>query len=779
MRKRVKIHIKGIVQGVGFRPYIYNLSRKFRLGGFCLNDYQGVVVEVEGEEKRIEGFLRQLERKPPSVSLIDGIEKNDLFPRGEKSFSIKKSVAGRDKFVFISYDLSICNDCLKELFSPQDRRYLYPFINCTNCGPRFTIIKDVPYDRPSTTMMGFKMCSHCLKEYNDFADRRFHAQPNACFKCGPAIKLTEKVKDFKVRKATFKETQDICDKTAQLILKGKITAIKGIGGYHLACDAKNAEVVARLRISKRRLTKPFALMVDKVEVCEKYCFLSKQEKEILLGRKRPITLLKIKKERPWMQEVAPQQRYLGFMFPYAPLHYLLFYYLRKYSKEPILIMTSGNKKDCPLVSDEKKLRQLKSYADYFLLHNRPVYVRCDDSIVRVFRNREIIIRKARGYIPDFFEFYHSSNISSGRIKKSKSILACGGELKNTFSIIKDRYLITSPYIGDLKSYPNYEFFLSMLSHYKKIFSIEPEVIAYDYHPNYLSTQYALSLKDKLKVPVQHHHAHLAACMLEHKLKEKVIGICFDGSGLGEDNKIWGGEFFIVDRKSFLRAGHFRYFGLIGGDKAVEEPARVGFYLLYAILGEELFDWNLPFLNHFNKEEISSLGNLFKKKLFVLTSSSGRLFDAAATLLGLKNKISYEAEAAILLEMYASNYKGKRESFNFSIRREKGVYIVDWHPLFLDMAKEVRKGKDISLLAYKFHRTISLIIKEMAHRMRKDYGLRQVVLSGGVFQNFLLLTESVRMLEKEGFLVYYPARFPSNDGGVSIGQAVVASENIKR
>jgi hydrogenase maturation protein HypF len=453
------------------------------------------------------------------------------------------------------------------------------------------------------------------------------------------------------------------------------------------------------------------------------------------------------------------------MFAYTPLHYLIFHFLRKYQKESILGMTSANKKDFPLVKEEKELNQIKEFVDFYLIHNRPIYLRCDDSIARVFRNKEMIIRKARGYTPLFFDF-----------KSKKNILGCGAELKSSFSIAKSSYLVTSSYLGDFKNYANYEFLLEVLAHYQKIFEFKPQVVAYDLHPSYLSTQYALSLKDVVKIGVQHHHAHLVSCLFEHNLEEKVIGVCFDGVGFGLDKNIWGGEFFIVDRKSFLRKAHFKYFGLIGQDKAIQELGRISFYILYHILKDKIFDLDLEFLKFFKEEQLKLFSTLIKKKMYTLTSSCGRLFDCASNLLGLKNKITYEAEAAILLEMVATDFKGKRERFDFQIKKEKNTYIIDWEPLFLEMLKEIKKKKNVSKIAYKFHYTLACIIKEVCCKLKKDYGLKKVVLSGGVFQNLLLLKETVKILEKD-FKVYWPQKFPTNDAAVSVGQVIIANENI--
>jgi hydrogenase maturation protein HypF len=761
MRQRLKLHIKGVVQGVGFRPYIYNLSRRFSLGGFTLNDSRGVIVEIEGEIKNVQEFLKTIKNSPPPASHINSIHAKRIALKGQDKFSIKPSLKRQKKFTLISYDLAICADCRRELFTKHNRRYLYPFINCTNCGPRFTIIKDMPYDRANTTMDVFKMCEYCFKEYNNRHERRFHAEPNVCFACGPTLSFFKKTAIYHTEHP-LTNTNNIFKKAAELIYKGKILAIKGIGGYHLACDAKNTAAVTKLRKRKQRPTKPFALMIGDMKATEEICFLSSKEKELISSSRRPIALLEIKRKLPWIRQVAPQQKHLGVMLAYAPLHYILFYYLKKCDKTSVLVMTSANKKDFPLVSEEKELWQLKSYADYFLTHNRNIYMRCDDSISRIFQNKEIIVRKARGYTPDFVEFKHK-----------KHILGCGAELKNTFSIAKNNYLITSPYIGDLKNYRNYELFFENLSHYQKVFNFQSQAVAYDYHPEYLSTQYALTIKGAQKIAVQHHHAHLAACLFENNINEKAIGVCFDGTGLGLDNAAWGGEFFIVDKKSFTRLGHFRYFGLLGHDKAIEEPKRVVFYLLHQ-LKKEMPKNDADCRKTFTGKERNIFQQLIESKEFTLSSSAGRLFDAVSGILGLCDKVTYEAEAAILLEMLAMDYKGASVSFDFSIDKKGDTYIIDWQPLFAGLFKEKSSP---AYIAYKFHFTLARIIQEMAKILRKNYSLNKVVLSGGVFQNMLLLKLAVGLLVKEKFSVYYHHRYPFNDGAISIGQVVVANENI--
>ncbi len=766
MEVRYFLRIQGVVQGVGFRPFVYNLARRFNLRGFVLNDSLGVIIEVEGKKHTVELFLKKLKKEAPPSSSIERIEKRRIPLKKDSGFKIEESKKQEEKFVFIPYDLSICDDCLDELFNKDDRRYFYPFINCTKCGPRYTIIKDVPYDRANTTMDKFKMCKDCFAEYSDATSRRFHAQPNACFLCGPSIDLVSSCKKLKrkVQKSNRTKTQEIIEKTAQALYEGKIVAIKGIGGYHIACDARNINTVRLLREKKKRATKPFAVMVDDLKVVSKLCYLKRKEKEILTSPQRPIVLLKIKKKEMWMQEVAPYQKFLGVMIAYTPLHYLLFYCLRKYTKDPILVMTSANFKDIPIAKEEKEVFRFKDFVYLFIIHNRKIFLRCDDSVVWIFKNRKYLLRKARGYIPDFFPLATEANI-----------LGCGAELKSTFSIAKDGWLVSSPYLGDLKEWLNYKFFLEVYDHFKKIFNFKPEIVAYDLHPNYLSTQFALSIEGVKRIPVQHHHAHMASCMLENGLKESVIGVIFDGIGFGLDRNIWGGEFFVGNFSRFLRVGYFDYFALLGYEKAIKEPLRVAFYILYSIFGRNT-SLAIDFFKDIPKATLKLLESLIKSKRFILTSSVGRLFDGLASLLRLKDVVSYEAEAAILVETIAEDFKEKVSPYPFFIKEGRTLRI-DWKPFFAGIVKDIENKTPSSYIAYRFHYTLACIVKEVCVKIRKRYKLNKVVLSGGVFQNKLLLTLTEQLLRQKDFFVYTHSRFPCNDEGVSVGQVVIASYKI--
>ncbi len=767
-KRRLKLHISGQVQGVGFRPFIYNLAQKYHLKGYVFNDSLGVVIEVEGEGDKLKLFVNSLKAELPPAAFIETIKKRYLPLKEDKSFLIKESVSSYDKFIFIAPDLAICRDCLKELFDKNNRRFLYPFINCTNCGPRYSIIKNIPYDRRQTTMKEFRMCKECLSEYNLPYDRRFHAQPNACFKCGPHIELWDKINKFYFKKFDLKSTRDLLIKACILIKEGKILAIKGLSGYHIACDARNIDVLKLLRARKQRPTKPFALMVDNIKLVKRLCFVNRKEEELFFSPFRPIVLLRINKKEPWMEEVAPRQEFLGIMLAYAPLHYLVFSFLKKYIKEPILVMTSANPKDYPLVKEERELNSIRSFVDAFLVHNRKIYMRADDSIVRVWRRHIYFIRKARGYIPDFFVF-----------PAKLSVLGCGAELKHTFSLTKNNYLITSPYLGDLKNVATYNFFLETLRHFKNIFNFNPQIVAYDYHPQYLSSQYAESLRGVKKIRVQHHHAHLVSCMVENNLYKPVLGVIFDGIGFGLDGAVWGGEFLVGSRKDFKRVGFFEYFGLVGKDKAIEEPWRVTLYFLYKLFKEKIFDLDIDFVKEISPSQLNLIIHLIKQKYLIYTSSVGRLFDALASLLRLNDRISYEAEAAINLEMIALKTKGDfyNQPYRFEIVK-RNAYIIKWEQIFLDIISDIKRKKSYSVIAARFHYTLGKIIERLCILLRKEYNINEIVLSGGVFQNWFLSQITLQFLRKKGFLVYTHSRFSPNDSCISVGQVAVAHAKLK-
>ena len=751
----LRISVRGVVQGVGFRPFVYQLATKHNLKGWVCNTSGDVKIEVEGERRALDRFLDELVSLAPPLARLEDVSVTSHAPQGYSRFEIRHSIAEEGKYQLVSPDIATCKPCLGEVLAPGDRRYRYPFTNCTNCGPRFTIIEDIPYDRPKTTMRSFKMCPQCQSEYDDPMDRRFHAQPNACPSCGPSLKLVDGA-------GNPVPCDDALAAAARFLKEGKVLAIKGLGGFLLACDASSDKAVKLLRERKRRPFKPLAIMVSTLEEVRKHCLVSEKEEELLTSPQCPIVLLRRKEGSPVSPSVAPNLKYLGVMLPYTPLHHVL---LRETGLP--LVMTSGNLSEEPIAKDnDEALRRLKGIPDYFLLHNRDIYSRYDDSVAVVELNKPQIVRRARGYAP------YPVHLAF----KSKQVLACGAELKNTFCLTKDNYAFVSQHIGDLENLETMEHFEATLELYQKLFRIEPEVVAYDMHPEYLSTKYAKSLGDKHKelklVPVQHHHAHVVSCMVENGVEDKVIGVSFDGTGYGSDGRIWGGEFLIADYKGFERVGHLEYVPLPGGAAAIEWPNRMAISYLLTLLGKNALTLDLAFL-----KEVSSLElELIKKQLekginSPLTSSCGRLFDAVSALIGIRGKIDYEAQAAIEMEMAAD--ESEHGSYPFTIVEKDGVNIVRLDGLFRAIVQDVENNVSQSKIAMKFHRTMAEMVVQMCRRLAKVSGINRVALSGGVFQNRLLLRLTVAALEKAGFEVLTHSKVPTNDGGVSLGQAVIA------
>ncbi|MFQ5880094.1 MAG: carbamoyltransferase HypF [Dehalococcoidia bacterium] len=755
MKERRRILVEGIVQGVGFRPFVYGLALKHALGGFILNDTTGVIIEVEGEPSALESFLYALRTDAPPLATIEGISWESLPPKGDASFTIEKSQAEEDRRVLISPDTCTCDDCLRELFDPEDRRYRYPFINCTNCGPRFTIIKDVPYDRERTTMAVFPMCPDCHREYEDPLDRRFHAQPNACPSCGPQVTLLD-------REGREMASEDPISHAARLMREGAIVAVKGLGGYHLACDAFNNDVVGRLRRRKHREDKPFALMAPDIEAVKALCLVDEAEEALLLSRKRPIVLLRKRMPNPVAHEVAPGHRYLGFMLPYSPLHYLL---LRDTGL--VLVMTSGNVSDEPIAyKDDDASQRLSRIADYYLIHNREIHMRSDDSVTRVVNGREMLIRRSKGHVPSPITML---------VAFAEPTLACGAQLKNTFCLGKERYAFVSHHIGDLENYETLLSFQEGIDHFKRLFDIDPKVVAYDLHPEYLCTKYALELEGITKVGVQHHHAHIASCMAEHGLSGPVIGVAFDGTGYGSDGTIWGGEFLVADYTHFVRAAHLQYAPLPGGEQAIRGPWRMAASWLYQVYGDDMEALEIDFIKRLKGRPWPLLKQMIQRSINSPPASSmGRLFDAVSSLVGVRDTINYEGQAAVELEMIAGD--GCKDAYPFAI--------MDGQPMVLQSGDIIRGVVNDLLVAVKpsqvsakFHNTVAVAIKEICAQIREQHGLNAVVLSGGVFQNMFLMERAVRELSSTGFEVYIPSKVPANDGGISLGQAAVANAQV--
>jgi len=752
----LRISVRGVVQGVGFRPFVYQLATKHNLKGWVCNTSGDVKIEVEGERRALDRFLDELVAMAPPLALLEDVSVTNHTPQGYSGFEIKHSIAEEGKYQLVSPDIAICKPCLGEVLTPSDRRYRYPFTNCTNCGPRFTIIEDIPYDRPKTTMRSFKMCPQCQREYDDPMDRRFHAQPNACPRCGPSLKLVDGA-------GNPVPCDDALAAAARFLKQGKVLAIKGLGGFLLACDATSEKAVKLLRERKRRPFKPLAIMVATLDDVRKHCLVSEKEEELLTSLQCPIVLLRRKEGSPVSPSVAPNLKYLGVMLPYTPLHHILL------SETGLpLVMTSGNLSEEPIAKDnDEALRRLKGIPDYFLLHNRDIYSRYDDSVAIVELNKPQIVRRARGYAP------YPVHLPF----QSKQILACGAELKNTFCLTKDNYAFVSQHIGDLENLETMEHFEATLELYKKLFRIQPEIVAYDMHPEYLSTKYAKSLGDKHKelklVPVQHHHAHIVSCMAENGVEDKVIGISFDGTGYGSDGRIWGGEFLIADYKGFERVGHLEYVPLPGGTVAIERPYRMAISYVLTLLGKDALTTDLAFLKEVSSQELELIKKQLEKGInSPLTSSCGRLFDAVSALIGIRGRIDYEAQAAIEMEMAAD--ESEHGSYPFAIVEQNGVNIVYLKELFGGIIKDLKSGVSQARIAAKFHRTMAEMVVQMCQRLAKMSGINRVALSGGVFQNRLLLRLTVAALEEAGFEVLTHSKVPTNDGGVSLGQAVIAN-----
>jgi hydrogenase maturation protein HypF len=794
-----RIHITGVVQGVGFRPFVYNLATELGLSGWVLNSSAGVEIEASGLPAALEAFAERLETDAPPLARIEQIKVTEAplsevdIPEAD-SFIIRHSEGKPGDFQPISPDISICEDCLQELFDPDDRRYRYPFINCTNCGPRFTIIQDIPYDRPKTTMAPFKMCPACQAEYDDPTNRRFHAQPNACPVCGPQVWL----RDAEAASERGKEAGEAIQAVRDLLREGAIVAVKGLGGFHLACDATNDEAVNELRERKGRVDKPFALMAFDLETVEQFCHVNDDERELLTSRERPIVLLRERAESPISPAVAPGNDYLGVMLPYTPLHYLLLELVDDFP--PALVMTSGNYSEEPIATDNQDaLVRLGGLADAFLLHDREIHARCDDSVTRVFAGTELPVRRSRGYAPYPVHLPFSL----------PQVLAVGGELKNTFCLTRDRYAFLSQHIGDMENYETLHFFEQMVEQLERTFRIEPEIIAYDMHPGYLSTRYAERYAIPRKQTIQHHHAQVASCMAEHGLRGErpIIGVAFDGTGYGTDGAIWGGEFLVMDYASFRRMAHIKYVPLPGGDASIRRPYRIALAHLWAAG----VDWenDLPSVKAAPSVE---RGILAQQLAFdvntVPTSSSGRLFDAVSSLVGVRQEINYEAQAAIELENLVlpnetsayqfditepktQNPKPKTRNPKPKTRNPKPetqnpkpetqnpkpethpLLLLDSTPVIQAVVADVRAGVSPGVIAAKFHNGLAHAICDICVRLREETGLTDVALSGGVFQNVTLLGKTVPLLEKAGFTVYTHRLVPPNDGGLALGQAIIA------
>ncbi|MBP6963629.1 MAG: carbamoyltransferase HypF [Armatimonadetes bacterium] len=747
--RRLRITVAGTVQGVGFRPFVYRLAGQHGLSGWVRNVADGVLIEVEGDESALRIFAEVLRTDAPTLASVSDSTVVTIPAEGGTGFAIRESIEGADIRPIVPPDIATCPDCLSDMTSPANRRYAYPFTNCTNCGPRFTIIERIPYDRAGTTMSGFRMCPDCETEYRDPLDRRFHAQPNACPVCGPHLILDG------VRSA---EDREVVAQAADLLLAGSVLAIKGLGGFHLACDARSDEAVSALRTRKGRVGKPFALMcLDHIEA-RRICVVDAPSEALLLSPERPIVLMPARHGNGISHFVVEGSSDLGVMLPYTPLHHLLLS-----AGPPTLVMTSGNLSEEPIAHEDcDAARRLRHIADHILAHDRPIHVPCDDSVMRVFEDAPMPIRRARGFVP--------RPIDLG--VEMPQILACGGDLKSTFCLTKGSLAVLSQHLGDLENAPTLDHYERMVAHFRRFFDCEPEVVAHDLHPDYHSTRYAESSGIARQIAVQHHHAHIASCMAENGLEGPVIGVAFDGTGYGADGRIWGGEFLVADSRDFRRAAHLQYVPLPGGDAAVRRPGRMALSYLLRACGPDVA------VQLLTPEEVRVVAAQIERGVNCpLTSSMGRLFDAVSALLGVCREVTYEGQAAMELKAAAS---GPSEGvYRYDLSRDGGPIRVDVRPMIREIVEEVARGKQVAGISAKFHSTIADMTVRVCSALRDQTGLSRVAMSGGVFQNVLLLGMVAERLRKRGFEVLIHRLVPCNDGGLSLGQAVVAAGRCMR
>jgi hydrogenase maturation protein HypF len=747
---RVRATVRGAVQGVGFRPFVYRLAAELGLKGWVGNSGQGAVLEVEGGERNVRRFFGRLRAERPPACMIRHLRSSVLPPAGHTAFHVCDSNAAGPKSAVILPDLATCLDCLREVFDPADRRYRYPFANCTSCGPRFSILEALPYDRARTSMKGFRLCERCRAEYEEPDDRRFHAQPNACPACGPHLELWD------ASGRVLAARDDALHGAAAALRRAAVAAVKGLGGFHLMVDARDRDAVHRLRQRKAREEKPLALMYPDRAFVRRDCEVSPDEERLLLAPEAPIVLLRRKAGANIAAAVAPGNPYLGVMLPYTPLHHLLLAELGF----PV-VATSGNCSDEPICTDEHEaLARLAGIADVFLVHDRPIVRHVDDSVVRVVMGREMVLRRARGYAPLPVEVAESL----------PPLLAAGGHLKNTVAVSVGRQVFLSQHIGDLETAPALEAFRGAASDLPRIYNVRPEAVACDLHPDYHSSRFA----ERAGVPVvrvQHHYAHILACMAEHGLAGPVLGVAWDGTGYGTDGTVWGGEFLRVTGTGFKRVTHFRRFPLPGGDRAVREPRRSALGLLYEMFGEETFcKSELAPLRAFSARELAALRVMLAKGLNApRTSSAGRLFDAVGSVLGLRQAAAFEGQAAMELE-FARDGVETGESYPFRIAGGA----VDWGPMLLEILREAARGDPAARVAAKFHNALA----DMVVAVARQVGQETVVLSGGCFQNATLLEATVSRLRAAGFLAHWPQRIPPNDGGIALGQVLAAARRPK-
>jgi hydrogenase maturation protein HypF len=755
---RKAIDITGIVQGVGFRPFVYRLAQECNLTGFITNTPAGVTIEVQGEPDVLDRFLERLPAEVPPLAKITSLLPRDAEPQSETAFRIVSSRLDAPPRALISPDVAVCSDCLREMMNPRDRRFRYPFINCTNCGPRFTIIRDIPYDRARTSMASFPMCAACQAEYDDPANRRFHAQPNACWDCGPQLQLLS-------ADGSLVNVAEPLREAARLLEQDRIVAVKGLGGFHLACNARSESAVNVLRERKRRVEKPFAVMLRRIEDIDRFCLVDDSARKLLLSIERPIVLLPRKPDSGLSDSIAPRNHFIGVFLPYAPLHHLLF----ANGKFDALVMTSANLSEEPIAIDnDEAVRRLHGIADAYLVHNRDILRRCDDSVLRLAAARTQMLRRSRGFVPVPVPLEH----------ESVPILAAGGELKNTICIIRGSEAFLSQHIGDLENLESYGFFREAVEHLQRILEVHPKVIAYDLHPDYFSTKWALSQEGVQLIGVQHHHAHIASCMAENHLDGKVIGIALDGTGYGTDGAVWGGEVLLADYNDFERAAHFEYIPLPGGAAAIHEPWRVALSYLVKHYVKDLNSLDLPFLGGIDERRRHVIQQMIDRQVHSpRTSSCGRLFDAVAALVGIRSTVNYEAQAAIELEMAAYNSIDEG-AYSFDLIPDGTHWQIGTLSLFQSILRDLRHQEPVSDISRRFHAGLAAMFVDLAGKIREQYTLNRVCLSGGCFHNVLLFRLLLDSLRAKSFEVYFHSEVPAGDGGISLGQALVAAHRLQ-
>jgi len=760
--KRLKISIRGAVQGVGFRPFIYRLASALDLNGWVNNNTRGVVIEAEGEKDQLLQFMQRIKKEKPARAIFQSFKYSFLANTGYRTFEIKDSDETPDKSAWILPDIATCKECYDEIFDPANKRYLYPFTNCTNCGPRYSIILSLPYDRPNTTMKDFIMCPECRKEYNDPANRRFHAQPNACPVCGPYLQLWNESGNI------LCEKDQALFEAVELLKKGKIIALKGIGGFQLLVDAGNHVAVARLRRKKSRDEKPFAMMFPDINTIEIYCQVTPLEQKCLESPEAPILLVKRKLNNnnsacEISGLVAPDNPFWGIMLPYSPLHHILMSLFKK----PV-VATSGNITDEPICTgNDEAQKRLSGIADYYLVHNRPIARYVDDSVVRIISKHISVMRRARGYAP-----------LPVTLKQSlPPVLAVGAHLKNTISFANDNNIFTSHHIGDLETTKAYEAFTRTIDDLSTMYNIKPQIIVCDKHPDYLSAQYAAKFNGKI-VRVQHHYAHILSCMAENGVSPPALGIAWDGTGYGDDGNIWGGEFLTIYKNEYKRLAHLRYFPLPGGEKAVKEPKRSAFGLLYQMLQSKLDKYYfLPPFQQFSAKERQVIQQMLTKNINCpLMSSIGRLFDVVASILDIQHINNFEGQAAIELENMAWQAEQEQGKYVYTIEKANNTkWVVDWEPLILSVINDLTAGTEPEIIAAQFHNTLADIIFTLASII----GINRVVLSGGTFQNKFLTERVITGLQHKDFKVFWHKVIPPNDGGISVGQILaIKNMNVK-